>query len=112
MQILRRAEKRVHGALAVRRYEDVAARSRRTVGGRRRGEGNARGADIVGKSLAEAVVLDLADEGCARTETGNADNGIRRGTAGHFHRRTHRVIDCFGARRRRSAPSCLYSCPA
>jgi len=92
-QILRGAEKRVHGPLAVRRHQHIASPGRWTVGGRRRVEGDAGGADVVGERGAELVVLDLADIGRSRAEIGDADNGIGGRSARHFGRRTHVPID-------------------
>ena len=104
MQVLRGAEKGVHGALAVRRHHHVAARGRRAVGGRRRVEGDAGGADVVGEGAAELVVLDLADEGRARAEARDADDGVGGRAAGNLHRRAHRVVDRLARAARRSAP--------
>jgi hypothetical protein len=52
----------------------------------------------VGEGRAQLVVLDLADEGGAGAESGDADNGIGGRTAGNLDRRTHGVIDLRGAR--------------
>ena len=50
------------------------------------------------KGAAELVVLDLADEGGAAAEAGDADDGVGRRAAGAFHRRPHGLIDLLGAR--------------
>ena len=75
-QILRGAEIGVHGALAVRRHQDVGAAGGGAV---RRGDGferDAGGADVVGVELSDLVVPDLADIGGARAEIGDADDGV------------------------------------
>ena len=51
----------------------------------------------MGKRPAEQVVLDLADEGCARPEARQADNGVGGRAAGHLDRRAHGLIDRLGA---------------
>ena len=97
-QVLRGAEIGVHGALAVRRHQDVGAAGGGAV---RRGLGferDAGGADIVGIEPADLVVLDLADIGGARAEIGDADDGVGRRTAGHFRGRAHVLVDRGGAR--------------
>src|SRR5262245_64504719 len=77
-QVLRRAQIRVHGALAIRGHHDVAARRRRTANGRFRLEGNVGRTDIVDEGATEIVVPDLADKACARAEAGNADDCVCR----------------------------------
>ena len=97
-QLLRRAEIGVHGALAVRRHQDVGAAGRGTVG---RGPGlerDAGGADVVGVETADLVVPDLADIGGAGAEIGEADDGVGRRAAGHLGRRAHVAVDRSGAR--------------
>ena len=61
-EVLAGAEIGVHGALAVRRHQDEAARGRRPVGRGRHVEVDADRAQIVAEEPAELVVLDLADE--------------------------------------------------
>ena len=96
-QILRGAEIGVHGALAVRRHQDVGAAGGGAVGGRLGLEGDAGGADVVGVEAADLVVLDLADKGGAGAETGDADDGVGAGAAGHLGRRAHVAVDRGGA---------------
>ena len=76
MQILRGAQERVHGALAVRRDQNEAARSRRAVGGRRCLEGDAGRANVMREHTAKLVVLDLAHERRPRAEARDPDRGI------------------------------------
>jgi hypothetical protein len=47
---------------------------------------------------AKLVILDLADEGRAPTEARHPHDGIRRRAAGHFHGRSHGVVDRSGLR--------------
>ena len=93
MQVLRGAEIGVHGALAVRRHQHVAARRRGAVRRRRRVEGDAGGADVVPEHAAEFVVAHLADEGRARAEARHPDDGVRRRAARDLDRRSHGVVD-------------------
>ena len=44
------------------------------------------------------IVLDLADEGRARAERGEPDDGVGGRAARHFDGRTHGLVDRFGAR--------------
>ena len=112
MQILRGAEIGVHGALAVRRHQHVAAPGRGAGGRRRRVKRDAGGADIVGEGAAELVVFDLADEGGAAAERRQADDGVGRRAAGNFHRRPHGVIDRLRARLVDQRHARLCACPA
>ena len=80
-QILRRAEIGVHGALAVRRHQNVGAAGGGTVGCRLGFESDAGGADVIGVEAADLVVPDLADIGGARAEAGDADDGVGRRAA-------------------------------
>ena len=98
MQILRGAEKRVHGALAVRRHQHIAAPGRRAAGRWRGSERYAGGADIVAERAAELIVLDLADKGRSPPRHDKPDNGIGRRAAGDLDRRAHGVIDRLGTR--------------
>ena len=98
IKILRGAEPGVHGALAVRRHHHVAARGRRAVLGRRRVERDAGLADVAREGLAELVVLDLADEGRARAEARDADDGVGGRAAGLLDRLAHRRVDRLRAR--------------
>src|SRR6185312_2054231 len=82
LEVLRRAEKGVHGALAVRRHHDVAARGRRTAATGGSIEGDAGGPNIVDENAAKLVVADFADEGRAGAETGDADDGVGGRAAG------------------------------
>jgi hypothetical protein len=52
----------------------------------------------VREGAAELVVPDLADEGRARAERGDADDGVGGGTARTFGRRPHGLIDAGCAR--------------
>ena len=97
-QFLRRAEIGVHGALAVRRHQDVGAAGGGSAGGRFGLEGDAGGADVVGIEPADLVVLDLADIGGAGAEAGDADDGVGGRAAGHFGGRAHVLVDRGGAR--------------
>jgi len=92
VQVLRRAEISVEGALAVGRDQHIAARGRWSLGRRRRLEIDAGGADVMGEGAAELVVLDLADEGCAPAQTRHPDDGVRRRAAGNLDRRSHGVV--------------------
>ena len=92
-QVLRRAEIGVHGALAVRRHQDVGAAGGGAVRGRLGLEGDAGGADVVGVEAADLVVLDLADIGGAGAEAGDADDGVGGRAAGHLGRRAHVAVD-------------------
>src|SRR5205814_8737474 len=83
-QILRGAEIGVHGALAVRRHQDVGAAGGRTVGRGGSVERDAGGADVVAVEFSDLVILDLADKGGARAKTGDADDGVGSGSPGHF----------------------------
>ena len=96
-KILRGAEIGVHGALAVRRHQDVGAAGGGAVRRRLGLEGDAGGADVVGVEAADLVGLDLADEGGAGAETGDADDGVGAGAAAHFGRRAHILVDGRGA---------------
>src|SRR6266545_4528815 len=96
MQILGGAEIGVHRALAVGRDQHVAARCRWAGRGRGCRKRDASRADVVGKDATELVVLDLADEGRARTEACYAYDGIRRRAAGNLHRRTHGIVEFRG----------------
>ncbi len=93
-QFLRGAEIRVHGALAVRRHQDVGAAGGGAAGRGRGLERHAGGADVVGIETADLVVADLADIGGAGAEIGDADDGVGGGAAGHFGGRAHVVVDC------------------
>ena len=97
-QFLRGAEIGVHGALAVRRHQDVGAAGGRTAGRGPGFERDAGGADVVGIEPADLVVPDLADIGGACAEIGDADDGVGRRAAGHFGRRAHVAVDRRGAR--------------
>ena len=97
IEVLRGAEIGVHGALAVRRHQDVAAAGGGAAFGRLGLEGDAGGADIVGVEGADLVGLDLADEGGAGAETGDADDGVGAGAAAHLGRRAHILVDRGGA---------------
>ncbi len=92
-QVLRRAEIGIHGALAVRRHQNVGAAGGGAAGRRPGFEGDASGADVVGVEPADLVVLDLADIGGSRAEIGDADNGVGGRSARHFGRRAHVAID-------------------
>ena len=96
-EVLRGAEIGVHGALAVGRDQNVGAARGGAAFGRLGLEGDAGGADVVGVERADLVVLDLADKGGARAETGDADNGVGARAAGHFGRRAHVLVDRGGA---------------
>ena len=68
------AQERVHGALAVRRHQDEGAGCRlAALGGGRRREGHAGGANVVAEHAAELVVGGLADEARLAAERGDAD---------------------------------------
>ena len=97
VKILRGAEIGVHGALAVRRHQDVGAAGGGAAFRRLGLEGRAGGADVVGVEAADLVVLDLADEGGAGAETGDADDGVGAGAAAHLGRRAHVLVDRGGA---------------
>src|SRR5205823_11967084 len=87
----------VHGALAVRRHQDVGAAGGGAGGGGYGLERDAGGADIVGVEGADLVGLDLADKGRAGAETGDADDDVGAGAAAHFGRRAHVLVDGGGA---------------
>ena len=87
----------VHGALAIRRHQDVGT-PRGGASQRRPGlERDARRTDVMHVHTADLVVLDLANVGRAGAETGHPDNGVGRRSAGHFHRRAHILVDRCGA---------------
>ena len=92
-EILRGAEIGVHGALAVRRHQDVGAAGGGAGFSGLRLEGDAGGADVVAVEAADLVVLDLADEGGAGAEAGEADDGVGAGAAAHLGRRAHVAVD-------------------
>ena len=92
-QVLRGAEIGVHGALAVRRHQDVGAAGGGAACGGLRLIGDAGGADVVAVEIADLVVLDLADIGGTRAEIGDADNGVGGRAAGHFRGRAHVAVD-------------------
>ena len=98
VEILGGAEEGVHGALAVRRHQHVAAPGGRAVRRRRSIEGDAGSPNIVGEYAAERIVLDPPDEGGPRAEARHADDGVGRRPAGNFHRRPHGIVDAAGAR--------------
>ncbi len=52
----------------------------------------------MGKDAAKFVVLDLADEGRARTEACHADDCVSRRAAGNLHRRPHGIVQTRGLR--------------
>ena len=109
-EVLRGAEIGVHGALAVRRHQDVGAAGGGAIRCRLGLEGDAGGADVVGVEGADLVGLDLADEGGAGAEAGDADDGV-----GRPSRRSSRSPGpCPGRSRwrgpRRSAPCRPWSC--
>ena len=97
-QFLRRTEIGVHGALAVRRHQDVGAARSRAAGRGLGLERDAGGADVMGVEPADLVVLDLADIGGARAEIGDADDGVGGRAAGHFGGRAHVAVNRGGAR--------------
>ncbi len=87
------AEERVHGALAVWRHEDqAAARRRAAAGGRLRGEGDARGADVMAEDRADLIARRLADEGRLAAERGDARHGVGDRAAGDLRARPHGVV--------------------
>ena len=55
--------------------------------------GGAGGADVMAVEFADLVVLDLADKGRARAETGDADDGVGSRAARHFRGRAHVAVD-------------------
>ena len=97
-KVLRGTEIGVHGALAIRRDQDVGAAGGRAVAGRLGVEGHARGADIVAVQPADLVILDLADIGGAGAEVRQPDNGVGGRAARHFGGLAHIGIDRRGAR--------------
>ena len=97
-EVLRRAEIGVHGALAIRRHQDEAARRGRPVIRGRGGVGDAGGADVMGEDAAQLVVAHLADEARAAAQRGDADHGVGGRTAGNLHAGAHVAIDRPGAR--------------
>ena len=96
-QFLRRAEIGVHGALAVRRHQNVGAAGGGPVGCGPGLERDAGGADVVGIQPPDLVVPDLADIGGAGAEAGDPDDGVGRRAAGHLGRRAHVAVDRGGA---------------
>ena len=91
-----RAEKRVHGALAVRRHEDEAARGGLAVVGRRGVVGDAERADVVAEDAAELVGGDPADEAAFRPERGKAGDGVGSRASGALDGRAHGLIEPAG----------------
>src|SRR5262249_14204942 len=80
-------------ALPVRRHQHIATAGRRAVRGRRRAKAYAGRADIVAEAAAELVGFELADEGRAAAEPGDADHRIRRRSSRYLDRRAHSVVD-------------------
>src|SRR3954454_2931100 len=81
-QILRRAEIGVHGALTVRRHQNVGAAGRGAVFRGGRVEGDPGGTDVVDIEIADLVVLDLADIGGTRPQAADPDDGVGGRAAG------------------------------
>ncbi len=98
IKFLRRAEISVHGALAIRRHQNVGAAGGRAIRRRPGLEGDPGGADVMGIEPADLVVPDLADIGGAGAEAGDADNGVGGRAAGHLRRRPHILVNRRGAR--------------
>ena len=107
-EILAGAEIGIHRPLAIRRHEDEAAGRGGAFGCGRGIEFDAHRANVVGEDLAQAVALDLADEGRLGAERGRADDRIGRRSAGSDRRRIHQPHRGFppAARRSASSPPC------
>ena len=97
-QLLAGGEVGVHRALAVRRDQDHRARRRRAVGQRRGREMDAERLHVVAEELSELVVGDLADEGGAPAEGGDARRGVAGAAAGDELRRAHVAEEPVGLR--------------
>ncbi len=91
-QKLRRAQERVHCALAVGRHENQATRSRWLAGTHRRVERDPAGADIMGKRRAQGIVGHLADKAARRAQRCQPRQSIRRRSARNLARSTHARI--------------------
>ena len=76
IEVLRRPKIRVHRALAVGRHQHVASPRRGPVRRRRGVEINSGRPDIMGKDLAEPVILDATDERRTRAEPRDTDNRV------------------------------------
>ncbi len=90
------AEIGVHGALGVGRDEDEAARRRRAGVHRRRVEGDARRADVMGEDPAERIPADLADITRPALEGGDSGDGVGSRAAGDLDRRAHGRVEGLG----------------
>ena len=88
-----RAEKRVHGALAVRGHEDEATGGWLALIGRRRVVGDAERADVVAEDAAELIGSDPADEAAFRPERGKSGDGVGGGASGALDGRAHGLIE-------------------
>ena len=97
-QLLAGAEEGVHGALAVGRDENVAARGRRAVLRMRRFEVHADRPDVMGEGTSGLVILDLADEGGTDTEGRETDDRIGGRPAADHRGRSHVGVKLLGAR--------------
>ena len=102
-----RAEKRVHGALAVRGHEDEAAGGWLALVGRRRVVGDAERADVVAENAAELVGSDPADEAAFRPERGKPGDGVGGGASGALDGRAHGLIEAPGLAGRDQAHEAL-----
>src|SRR5262249_29947653 len=88
------AEEGVHGALPVRGHEhEAAAGGLASLDGRRGGEGDACGADVMAEDAAELVVCGLADEAGTATKRSDTDDGVGARATGNLNRRAHDVIE-------------------
>ncbi len=92
-EIRRGAQVGRHGALRVLGDENQTAGRGLALARRCAVEGDAGGADVVAKDLAELIVANPADEAGTATEAGDPDHGVRRRTAGHLQGRPHGIVE-------------------
>ena len=94
--MLRGAEEGVHRPVAVGRHQDHRSGGRRADVGGGRSELDPRRAQVVTVESAELVGRDLADEGRAAAERGDARGGIAGAAAADLVRRAHVRIEPLG----------------
>ena len=111
-EVLAGAEIGVHGALAVRRHQDEAARGGGAVLGGRDVVMDVDGLQVVREELAGLVVLHLADEARLHPEGGSARRRVGAGAAGHDGGGAHVPIELLGALLvdELMAPLCTFFC--
>ena len=96
IEMHRRPQERVHGALGIRGDEDHAAGCRGTALHGRGVEQATSGAQIVGKDAAQLVVAHAANEASTAAELGDGRHGVGHRAARGFNARAHGAIEGLG----------------